>query len=719
MKKYIYSIKGFDCANCASKVEKHLNTKINIRSCVIDFQNDRMFIIYQDTPYTKEELLSFIKEVEDDPIEIEDANQLKKKKEKLFDKKTIFLLIRIAVVVALMVTGLIVSKVMFPDIENWQNEQNAWIPISIYVVALALGIYDILWEVIEHIIHLQNPIDEHLLMTLSTAGAFCIAFFKEAEPVFFDGVMVLALFQVGELIESMLSKKSKQAIADAIDLRADFANLVTDNKIVKVSPDKLNINDKIVIHVGEIVPVDGIVCDGTGDLDTSSLTGESMPLSVKNGDHVLSGTILKNGSLTLKVEKLFHESTISKIMELVQNSGEHKSKVDKFITRFARWYTPFVLLVAIAFFLIFGFVTKDWAAATYRSVFVLIVGCPCAIVISVPLAYFAGIGLASKIGVIIKGANILDQLCNPGVLFVDKTGTLTYGNFAVTKIVPNGITEDEFMTYLLSAESRSNHPIAKAIILHRNTAELALKQENYEELAGYGTHTNYEGHDIYAGNIDLLKNNGIDVPEINEIGTVIYVSSDGKFVGYVVLNDVIRDKAKTLVKKLNELKVKIVLLSGDTLENVKSVAEQVGIKEYHAKLLPIDKTKYVDEAMQSKKKKETVLFAGDGINDTPSIMKADVGFAMGGIGSDVAVENADVVIMQDHPLKIYHSIKIARLTRAVAIFNIVFALTIKVAVMVLTLTIPNFPPIFDILSDTGLTVLLAINSVLIIYRKIK
>ncbi len=719
MKKYIYSIKGFDCPNCASKVEKYLNSLPNIYSCTIDFQNERIFLVYQDTPYTIKELLDFIKEVEDDPIEISEVSKTKQKKEQIFDKKTIFLLIRIAVVTALMVTGLVVTKSLFGDASYWQFEEKAWIVIAIYLVAIAIGIYDIAWEVFEHIIHLQNPIDEHLLMCISVSGAFCIAFFKEAEPVFFDGIMVLVLFQVGELIECILSKKSKQAISDAIDLRADFANLVSENRIIQVSPEKLNLNDKIVIHVGEIVPVDGIVVDGSGELDTSSLTGESVPVHISNGDNVLSGTILKSGSVTLNVEKVFKDSTISKIMELVENSGEHKSKVDKFITRFARWYTPIVLLIAVIFLLIYGFVSNDWATATYRSVFVLIVGCPCSIVISVPLAYFAGIGLASKIGVIIKGANILDQLCNPGVLFVDKTGTLTYGNFAISKIEPYSISKDDFMTYLLSAESRSNHPIAKAIVLHQKTSELAIHQTDYEELAGYGTHTHYKGHDIYAGNKQLLEKNGIDTPTIDEVGTIIYLALDNKYVGYVLLNDIVREKAKTLIEKLHKLNVKVVLLSGDSYENVKLVADQVGIEEYHAKLLPIDKTKYVEEAINNKKDKKAIIFAGDGINDTPSIMRADVGFAMGGIGSDVAVENADAVIMQDHPLKIYHAIKIAKITRRVAIFNIVFSLIVKVVVMILTLTIQNFPPIIDILSDTGLTVILVINSLLIIYRDIK
>lgn len=725
MKKAIYHISGFDCANCAAKVERHLNKKENVQSAVIDFNNERLFITYRGEPFTEEQILDAIKEVEGDPIRLEAISAGKIKKDKLFDVKDWILVGRIILSVVLMVVARVLQAVMFKGIENWQGEKGAWILIVIYSVALVICLYDIVWDVIRNIIKLRNPIDEHLLMTVSCLGAFCIAFFREAEPVFFDGVMVLVLFQIGELLEDILSKKSKAAISNAIDLRADFANLITNGKVTTVKPDTLKEGDLIVVRIGEIVPVDGVVVEGEGSLDSSSLTGEPLPVDVRKDSHVLSGTILKSGSITLKVEKVFSDSTIYKIMELVQNSGERKSKVDKFITRFARFYTPMVFVVALLFFVIFGATTGDWAMAAYRSVFVLIVGCPCSIVISVPLAYFAGIGLASKMGVVIKGSSVLDQLCKSGVLFVDKTGTLTYGNFEMTKIVPVGIKKEQLLTYVLSAECRSNHPIAKAIVLHQNVGELALKQVHYEELAGYGVRTHYEGKCILAGNYALLEKERVSAPLIEENGTVIYVAVDGKYVGYVLLQDVVRDKAVTLIQKLNEIGVRTVLLSGDTEKNVKDVANEVGIKEYHAGLLPQDKTKYLEEEILNQHGKKTVLFAGDGINDTPSIIRADVGFAMGGIGSDVAVENADAVIMQDHPLKIYHAIKIAKKTKAVAIFNIVFAISIKVAAMILNFVLPEtsflyaYLPIIDVVSDTGLTIVLVINSLLLFYRKIK
>ena len=714
--KKSYKISGFDCPNCASKSEKHLNNHEKIESAVIDFNNERLYVTYKDEELSIDELISIIHEVEEDPIVITNLEDKEEEKERLFDKDSIILLIRIITIIILMVMAKILEN-PFGD--------RSWQVIVLYSIALLIGIYDIVFEVFSNIFHRVNPVDEKLLMFISCTGAFLIALFPNAEPVFFDGVMVLALFQIGELIEEILSKKSKDAIRNAIDLRADKANLVNEDKVIEVHPSQLKIDDEIIIKVGEIIPVDGLVIKGNGSLDASSLTGEAMPVNVKEDDHVLSGTILTSGSLTLKVEKEFKSSTISKIMELVESSGEKKSKVDKFITRFARIYTPIILLIAVLFTVIYGLVSKNWENALYNGVFILIIGCPCAIVISIPLAYFAGIGLASKNGIVVKGAAHLDQLCHVGTLFIDKTGTLTYGSFKVSKLSPNNISEEEFNKYLLAAECRSEHPIAKAIIKDHDVDDLIIKQEEYEEIAGYGVHTRYEGHDIYAGNKELLINQGINVPVNNEIGSLVYLSVDGKYAGYALLNDVIREESKEFIQHLKSLGIKTVLLSGDNIENVANVAKEVGMDEYHGKLLPQNKTELIEEEI-NKKEKGYVIFAGDGINDTPSIIRADVGFAMGGVGSDVAIENADVVIMKDNPMKIYHTIKIAKITRNVAIFNIIFAITIKLIAMILTMlsgSVISFPPhvipIIDALSDTGLTVLLVINSLLIIYRKIK
>lgn len=715
-KKVVYHISGFDCANCAAKVERFLNKQEIIQSASLDFTNERLYLTYKDEPLDVEQLKALIKEVESDPLRVEQLNNERRKKYSIFTSNFWLTLARIIFAAVLLIT----TKIIFGD-------EFSYIALALYAVATVVVIYDIVWKLIQNIIHLRNPLDMNLLLTISSFGVFALAILIHegvlAEGGFpidmMDGVMVITLYQVGELFEHIATGKSKDAISNAIDLRADTANLVVEGKICQVKPETLKVDDIIIVRIGEIIPADGEVIDGQGTLDMSSLTGEPMPVDVALNQNVLSGSILRSGSITVRVNKVFADSTISKIIELVQSSGEHKAKAEKFITKFARFYTPAVFMLGILFAVISGLVTGNWSEAIYRGLAVLVVSCPCAIVISVPLAYFAGIGLASKRGVVIKGANYLDSLVKIGVLFVDKTGTLTYGNFEVTEVHNEGVSKEEFLEALYSAECRSNHPIAKAITLHQNISELALAQENYEEVAGLGVHTTYKGQEILAGNIELLHKYSVFAGEIEVPGTAVYVAKNGKYIGYVLLQDIVRDKAKLLIKKLSDLGIKTVLLSGDKLSTVESVANAVGIHEYHAKLLPGDKTKFVEQAIENKTNNRLVAFAGDGINDTPSIIRADVGFAMGGIGSDMAVENADIVIMQDHPLKIYDSIVIAKKTRHVAFFNIIFSLFVKVAVIVLLMTKVVSSMEVAIFADTGLTVLMTLNSLLIIYRKIK
>ena len=717
-KKVIYHISGFDCPNCAAKVERFLNKEEYIQTATIDFTNERMYINYRDEPLSTEELIQVIKTVESDPLRIEKIQQGRKNKQAIFDKKAIFNLTRIIVAAILM----LVTCFVFMD-------KNFVVSLILYGISALICLYDIVWKLIQNIIHLRNPIDMNLLLTISCTGVFVLAILIHYEVLpegkfdidMMDGAMVIILYQVGELFEHIATGKSKNAISNAIDLRADTANLITDNKVVEVKPETLKVGDKILVRIGEIVPADGEIIDGQGTLDTSSLTGEPMPVDALVGMNALSGSILRSGSITIRINKVFADSTISKILELVQSSGERKAKAEKFITKFARIYTPSVFVLGILFAVISGLITHNWANSIFSGLAILVVSCPCAIVISVPLAFFAGIGLASKRGVVIKGANYLDSLCKIGTVFIDKTGTLTYGDFKVSDWVTNGVREEELKTSILAAESRSNHPIAKAICLHQNVSSIALKQSEYEEIAGLGVKTVYDGDTILAGNVELLKNNSVEVEEVEVGGTAIYVAKNGKYIGYVVLKDVVRDKAKELVKKLDEIGINVVLLSGDKESTVKEVANAVGIKEYHAKLLPQEKTKFLEKTIENRQDGKLTAFAGDGINDTPSIIRADVGFAMGGIGSDVAVENSDVVIMQDHPLKIYDSIQIAKKTRRVAIFNIVFSLLVKVCVIILILTgvLGHAGMFVAVLADTGLTVLMTFNSLMLIYRKIK
>ena len=730
-KKVVYHISGFDCPNCAAKTERHLQKDDNIFECSIDFPNDRLYINYKDNPYTIEELKAKIKEVESDPIKVERITSGQRQESKILTKEFVFDLVKLIIATVFFVVAFV-----FEHLKGdawWMGEFN-WLSNSLYLVAAAIMLYDIVWKVIMNIVHLRNPVDMSLLLTISCVGVIVLSFLTQlpySNPVLtapegfpieiHEGAMVIILYQVGELIEAIASGKSKAAISAAIDLRADTANLITDNKVVQVKPEELKVGDTIIIRVGEIVPADGEIIEGQGTLDMSSLTGEPLPVETKLNDNILSGSILRSGSLTVRVNKVFADSTISKILELVQSSGERKAKTEKIIDKFARFYTPIVFGVGIIFTIVYGLITHEWTRALFSGLAILIVSCPCAIVISVPLAYFAGIGLASKIGVVIKGAVYIDSLANLGTVFLDKTGTLTYGNFAASEVVPIGVSKEEFNETLLAAESRSNHPIAKAITLHQNISEIALAQEEYEEIAGLGVITNYKGNTILAGNSSLLELNDVKVEEIETAGTVIYVAKNGKYIGFVVIQDVVREKAKQLIAKLDDLGVKTVLLSGDKLRTVEYVANQVGIKEYHAHLLPQDKTKFVEEAIEHRVGKKTIGFAGDGINDTPSIIRADVGFAMGGIGSDVAVENSDVVIMQDHPLKIYNAIKIAKQTRFVAIFNIVFSLLVKTSVLVLIMlgVVGHYAMLLAMLADTGLTVLMVLHSLSLIYRKVK
>ena len=446
-KKVIYHISGFDCANCAAKVERFLNKQEIIHSASIDFNNERLYVNYKDEPLQTEDLIKLIKEVEDDPLRIEKMQSGRNVKNSFLNKHFYIMLGRILFSAILMIV------VKFTITEKMMEEsQNMYVFAAIlYGIAALVCLYDIVWRVFKNVIKLRNPIDMNLLLTLSTVGVFTLSILVskgllehgDFEVDLMDGVMVIVLFQIGELFEHIATGKSKDAISNAIDLRADTANLITDNKVVEVKPETLKVGDKIIVRIGEIVPADGEIVDGQGTLDVSSLTGEPMPVDALVGMNALSGSILRSGSITMKVNKVFADSTISKILELVQSSGERKAKAEKFITKFARIYTPAVFAIGVLYAVIGGLVS-GWTDSIFGGLAILVVSCPCAIVISVPLAYFAGIGLASKRGVVIKGANYLDSLCKIGTVFVDKTGTLTYGNFEVSEVVPNKISEKQF-----------------------------------------------------------------------------------------------------------------------------------------------------------------------------------------------------------------------------------------------------------------------------------
>ena len=712
MIKKTYHISGFDCPNCAHKSEAHLAKHPLIEEVVIDFNNDRLFVTYKEEELSTEQIKSIIKEVEDDEITIEHLNEHKEEHHHFFDKEIVFILIRIIIAAIVMTLSLTILN----------KAELFWYAFGVNLFGLLVISYDVYFEVIEHIVHKEDIVDEHLLMTLTSIGAFVLASISRDIDIYFEALMVMTLFQIGEIIEHYASHKSKEAISSAVKLRIETANKVVGESVIKVKPQELDINDIFIVSTGERIPVDGAVVDGNASIDTSSLTGEFVPVSVSNNKEVLSGCMVVDGSIKVKVLSKYEDSAVSKIINLIENSGEKKSKADQFVSKFARIYTPIILLVGILTAVIGGAITQDWNGWILLGLKMLLVGCPCAVVISVPLAYFASIGLASKNGIVIKGTNYLDSLVNLKKVVTDKTGTLTKGVFEISKVESIGCSKDELLEYLLAAETLSNHPIAKAIVNSANSEINVKSLKNFLQIPGFGVSVNYKQSLILAGNKALLDRNKIVFNEASEYGTTIYVAKDNKYLGYVVLNDAIKDESYQMVKLFNSHNIETILLTGDKEENAKFLADQLGIKKYKGNLLPEDKTIQLEKQLD---KHYTTAFIGDGINDAACIKEADVGFAMGAIGSDVAIDNADVILMRDDPSKVYDSYKIAKIARHTALFNIIFALSIKIGVEVAAIVAnlvgqPHIIPMWlAALTDTGLTVVLIINSLLILSRKIK
>ena len=708
MSKKVYNITGFDCAHCAMKTEKHLNKHPAIESCIIDFAGNKLHIEYSKNELSIDEIKKIIAEVETDPIEITEINT-QAKKYKIFDKYFWFDLIRTIIATSIILVCSLVLKA--PELYYYL--------LGIYTFGFVLLSYDIFYKVFKHIFHKESPLDEYLLIAICVLGAYVVAIITSDPHMFMEGLMVVTLFQVGKLIEGIATNKSKEAVMKAVNLRVDIAHLKVGSEIKTVDPESLKIGDTIVVTTGELIPVDSIVLSGDAQIDTSSLTGEFVPVVSRTNMEVYSGCLIKEGTLTLKVIRSYENSAVSKIIELISNSGAKKSKADEFVTKFARWYTPSVLLAAILVGVIGGLVTSNWYDWTILGLKMLIVACPCAIVISVPLAYFAALGLASKNGIVVKGTNYLDKLNEIKKVVSDKTGTLTKGSFEITKIVPNEISENELMDILCSVESLSNHPIGKTIANYKKSAILS---ENFREIAGFGVSAEYDDHLIFAGNARLMQLQNISIFEPDEIGTIIYVSCDDKFIGYVVVSDEIKEESKYLISSLNKMGIETVLLTGDKEENTALISQELGIKKHYSELLPEEKNQYLEKELSPK---YATGYIGDGINDAASIKRADVGFAMGAIGSDAAIESADVVIMNDNPAKVVDAIKIAKIARHTSVFNIVVALTIKIgmeiaAIITSSLGHTEYIPMWAaVLADTGLTVALVINSLLILYRKIK
>ena len=634
--------------------------------------------------------------------------------EKESKKGIIVLIVRVAVSLTLALLG-----------QFYFSEAHYGLAVNATIMAIAWAIvsYDVVWDGLKNLFKGKNPFDEHLLMTISSIGAFCLRCFGPEDNEFLEGVLVMLLYQVGEAFEDYAAEKSRKAITSAIDLRDEKASVVLKSgEIISKKPEELAIGDHVLVKVGEKILCDGSVYGGNGAVNESSLTGESVPVEKKVGSAVLSGTILESGSLTVSVEKEYQDSTVKKMLDLMEESADKKSKTDRFIDRFARLYTPIVvalsLFIAIIPPLFLGIHDGAvWSRWVYTALCLLVISCPCAIVISVPLAYFAGLGLASKNGILVKGSEYFDKLNQLRYVAFDKTGTLTEGRFHISKIVTKGIEEKQFLEWIKAAECRSSHPLARAIVSQEESGAYSQDVSDYEEVAGFGVRLKYKGHRLVAGNLALLNDQDIGQEAQEESGSLIYLAVDDRYVGYVVLNDTIRPSAKTMVDDLHKMKVKTMLLSGDRAGNAESVAREIGLDECHAELTPEEKTAYLQEKINEGS--GTVAYVGDGINDAPSIVLADIGIAMGGFGSDVAVQNADVVLANDDLGKIVLAKKIAKATQRRAMFNIIASLAIKVGVMIASLAWPAFPLWIAVFADSGVAALLTVNSLLLIYKKVK
>lgn len=616
-------------------------------------------------------------------------------------KKQKKVLIRIIISSVLLVALMITSKLV---------QLNKWLEFVLYLAPYLIIGYDILKKAIKGIAKGQ-VFDENFLMAVATIGAVALGDFAE-------GAAVMLFYQIGELFQSVAVGKSRRNITSLMDIRPDYANVEVDGKLEKVDPDDVKIGTDIIVNPGEKVPIDGVVVSGESTLNTSALTGESVPRSVKSGDEIISGCINLTGVLRIKTSKEFGDSTVSKILDLVENSSMKKSKSENFITKFARYYTPAVcggaLVLAVLPPIIRMIIGESamWGDWITRALTFLVISCPCALVISIPLSFFAGIGCASANGVLVKGSNYLEALSDTQYIVFDKTGTLTKGVFEVTGIYPvNGFDESTIVGLASYAESASNHPISISLKKYFGKEIKRDSISDIEEIAGHGVSAVVNGHKVYAGNIKLMHKENIAVDAEHNEGTVVYVSCDGVYAGCIVISDVVKDNSKKAISSLKKSGIdKTVMLTGDSKETAKRVAENLGLDEYHAELLPADKVEWVEKLLGEKSPKKKLAFVGDGINDAPVLSRADIGIAMGALGSDAAIEAADIVLMDDDPSKIALARKISVHTLKIVKENIWFALIVKAVCLVLgALGIANMW--IAIFADVGVMVLAVLNAI--------
>ena len=678
------SIEGLDCPNCAAKVERKINTLEGIKEATVDFlgkkivvladeisENELVELIQTEVDKIEDGVKVFVPKVQagESSSEEEDTGKIKKK---------------LLIGGVLFVLGIFVPKTLF-------------IPkLAVFLVSYLVIGGDVLLSAFKNILNGQ-VFDENFLMAIATVGAFAIGEYPE-------GVAVMLFYQLGELFQGIAVNNSRKSIVSLMDIRPDYANIKVGEGIKKVSPEEIKVGEIIVVKPGEKVPLDGKIVKGASTFDTSALTGESLPREAKAGDDVLSGFINKNGLIEIQVAKVFSESTVSKILYLMENAGSKKSKTENFITKFARYYTPVVVITAliVAIFpplLIQGATFSDWI---YRALIFLVVSCPCALVISIPLGFFGGIGGASRHGILIKGTNYLEVLNNLESVVMDKTGTLTKGIFKVTEVnAENNIKINDFqnnkteltkpllLKYAAHIEKFSNHPIAQSIVAEYENSVSKVDEnvvKDFEEISGFGIKVNINNHQFLAGNSKLMNLGNITFDKKENLGTAIYLAADGKYIGNILISDEVKEDSARAIKGMKENGVKeIVMLTGDNEAIGKNIAEKLGIDKVFTELLPNEKVEKLEEIYKTKSEKGKVAFVGDGINDAPVLARADLGIAMGGAGSDAAIEAADVVIMNDEPSKIVTAIKIAKKTKEIVWQNITIAFAVKIVVMALGL----------------------------------
>jgi len=616
-------------------------------------------------------------------------------------------LAKIIITVVLLVAAVVIEK---------HTSLNTWQLLLVYLVPYLFIGFDTLKEAAEGLAH-GEPFNEHFLMSVATIGALCIGFLPGAETQFPEAVFVMLFFQIGELFEGYAEGKSRDSIAHLMDIRPDTANVVRDDNVLTVNPEEVELGENIVVRPGEKIPLDGVITEGATSLNTVALTGESIPREANVGDEVISGCVNMSGVIKVRTTKTFGESTVSKIIELVENANDHKSKSETFITRFARVYTPVVVFAAVALALLPPLFSGHFATAfpvwLYRALLFLVVSCPCALVISVPLSFFGGIGSASRRGILIKGANYMDVLSKVDTVVFDKTGTLTRGQFAVEAVHPESLDERQLLHLAAHVEHFSTHPIGAALRdAFPDEATDGCQVSDVEEISGHGIRARVGEDLVCVGNAKMMEAVGAQWHDCHLTGTIIHVAVNGQYAGHIVINDKVKEDSAEAISQLKELGVhRTVMLTGDRKEVAAEVARKLGIDEWHAELLPADKVAYLNEILnaQPSTPNAQLAFVGDGINDAPVLARADVGIAMGGLGSDAAIEAADVVLMDDQPSKIALSIRIARRTLRIARQNVAFAIGVKVAVLLLA-AFGLATMWMAVFADVGVTVLAVLNA---------